>query len=191
MTRLRLLCTFAAPIVLAAQDRPLASLPYTPSLDPSFVDRGADPCVDFYKFACGNWNKLNPIPPDQARWDVYGKLQNENQRYLWGILEEAAMGGPGRTPNEQKIGDYFASCMDEAAIEKLGTLPIQPMLGRIAAVEHVADLGPLIARLHLGTAGNALFQFGSGQDFTNSSRMIAFASAGGLGLPDRDYYFKT
>ena len=71
-------------------DRPLASLPYTPSLEVKFMDRSADPCTDFYRFACGNWNRLNPIPPDQPRWDVYSKLHTDNQRYLWGILEETA-----------------------------------------------------------------------------------------------------
>ena len=95
---------------LGAQERPLASLPYTPSLEPAFVDRSADPCVDFYKFACGNWNQLNPIPPDQPHWDVYGKLQNDNRRYLWGILEEVSKPAPSRTLDERKIGDYFAAC---------------------------------------------------------------------------------
>ncbi len=72
---------------LCAQERPLASLPYTPSLEPAFIDRAVDPCVDFWRFSCGNWNKLNPIPPDQARWSVYGKLAQENLQYLWGVLE--------------------------------------------------------------------------------------------------------
>src|SRR5581483_11626463 len=91
----------SAPFWLAAQDRPLASLPYTPSLEPRFLDRTADPCVDFYKFACGNWIKLNPIPPDQARWDVYGKLHTDNLGFLWGLLEEASKPAPGRTANQQ------------------------------------------------------------------------------------------
>ncbi len=98
-------------------EKPLASLPYTPALDAGFVDRAADPCVDFYQFACGNWNRLNPIPPDQARWDVYSKLHDDNLRFLWGMLEEAAQPRDARTANEQKIGDYFAACMDQAAVE--------------------------------------------------------------------------
>ena len=173
-------------------DRPLASLPYTPSLEVKFMDRSADPCVDFYRFACGNWNRLNPIPPDQPRWDVYSKLHTDNQRYLWSILEETAKPSGSRSAVEQKIGDYFAACMDEAAVEKAAAAPLQPQLHEIAAIRSAGDLPPVLARLQLTTRGNGmLFDFGSNQDFADSNSVIAFASAGGLGLPDRDYYFKT
>jgi putative endopeptidase len=177
------------PFALLAQDRPLASLSYTPSLETKFLDRSADPCVNFYQFACGNWNKLNPIPPDQPRWDVYAKLTDENQHYLWGILDEAAKPDANRTPVQQKIGDYFAACMDEAAVEKAGAQPLQTRLNEIAALKSVADIPALLARLHLaGGEDAAIFSFTSSQDFADSSRVIAFASSGGLGLPDRDYY---
>ena len=179
------------PIALFAQDHPLASFPYTPSLETKFLDRGADPCVDFYKFACGNWNKLNPIPPDQARWDVYAKLTDENQRYLWGILDQAAKPGPNRTPVEQKIGDYFHACMDEAAVEKAGAAPLKPRLDEIAALNGISGLPALLARIHLETGADALFSFSSSPDLADSSQAIAFAASGGLGLPDRDYYLKT
>ena len=183
------LIPFLIPIALFAQDRPLASLPYTPSLETKFLDRSADPCVDFYQFTCGNWNKLNPIPPDQARWDVYAKLTDDNQRYLWAILEEAARPTAQRTPLQQKIGDYFSACMDEAAVEKAGVQPLRTRLDEIAALKSPADLPALLARMHLESGeSSALFDFGSSQDFADSSRVIAFASAGGLGLPDRDYY---
>jgi endothelin-converting enzyme/putative endopeptidase len=183
----------AASILLApwlsAQEGALTSLPYTPSLETKFVDRTADPCVDFYQFACGKWNALNPMPADQPRWDVYSKLGTENLRYLWGILEDAAKAG-SRTPNQQKIGDFFASCMDEAAVERAGAAPLKADLDAIAALRNGAGLPSLLGRLHL--AGNgALFNFGSSQDFADSSQVIAFADAGGLGLPDRDYYVKT
>jgi endothelin-converting enzyme/putative endopeptidase len=176
------------PITLLAQDHPLASLPYTPSLETKFLDRSADPCVDFYKFSCGNWNTLNPIPPDQARWDVYAKLTDENQRYLWGILEEAARPNSERTPVQQKIGDYFFACMNEDAVEKAGAQPLRPRLDEIAALKSAADLPALLARMHLEAGDSPIFSFGSSQDYADSSRVIAFALSGGLGLPDRDYY---
>ena len=167
-------------------------MPYTPSLDLSFLNRAADPCTDFYQYACGNWNHLNPIPADQARWNVYAKLTYENQRFLWGILEEAARPVSTRNASEQKIGDYFAACMDEAAIEKAGVSPLKSRLEQIAALKRLSDLPPLLARLHqeLGN-DNPMFQFGSSQDYADSDQVIAFALAGGLGLPDRDYYLKT
>ncbi|HUP03383.1 MAG TPA: M13 family metallopeptidase N-terminal domain-containing protein, partial [Bryobacteraceae bacterium] len=180
---------FLSAGLLPAQEQPLTSLPYTPSLETRFIDRAADPCVDFYKFACGKWNSLNPIPPDQPRWDVYSKLGNENLRYLWGILEDAAKPA-SRPPNQQKIGDFFASCMDEAAVERAGAAPLKPDLDAIAALKSTDALPPLLARLHLEDVG-ALFDFGSNQDFEDSNQVIAFAAAGGLGLPDRDYYVKT
>src|SRR6266700_3642941 len=111
--------TFACALQ-AQTERPLTSLPYTPSLELQFMDRAADPCVDFYRYACGNWNKLNPIPPDQPVWNVYAKLQDENLRFLWGLLEEAARPAPDRNTNQQKIGDYFHACMDETSIDKAG-----------------------------------------------------------------------
>ena len=186
-----LLLLLFSSVWLVAQGRPLAFLPYTPSLDTKFVDRSANPCVDFYKFACGNWIKQNPIPDDQPRWDVYGKLTQDNQQYLWGILTEAAKPAPGRTPNQQKIGDYFSACMDESAVDKTGAAPLRPDLDAIAALKRVADLPPLLARLHLESSNTPLFGFGSNQDFADSNQVIAFATASGLGLPDRDYYVKT
>ncbi len=173
-------------------DKPLAALPYTPSLDVSAMDKSTDPCVDFYAYSCGGWMKKNPIPPDQASWSVYGKMHDDNQRFLWGILDDLAKKTTGRTPTQQKIGDYFASCMDEAAIEKLGASPLKPALDAIAAVKSKKELAALLAQLHMDTTGSGLlFNFGADQDLADSSQIIAFAVDGGLGLPDRDYYTKT
>src|SRR6202050_3034307 len=180
------------PVGLAAQDRPLTSLPYTPSLDVQFIDRSVNPCVDFYKFACGNWIKQNPIPADQSHWDVYSKLTTDNQKYLWGILEEASKPSAGRTANQQKIGDYFGACMDETAVEKAGAEQLRHQIDAIAGLKQISGLPPLLARLHLESGQTSpIFGFGSSQDYADSSRVIAFATAGGLGLPDRDYYVKT
>src|SRR5437660_608957 len=109
-------------------EHPISSLPYTPSLDIPSMDRSVDPCVNFYMYSCGGWIKKNPIPADQPRWNVYAKLGQDNQRFLWGILEEAARPTPDRSAAQRQIGDYFAACMDEAAVEKAGTGPLRPWL---------------------------------------------------------------
>lgn len=182
-----------APEAPVPEKRPFTELPYTPSLEPSFLDRGVDPCTDLYAFSCGGWMKRNPIPPDQSSWSVYGKAQDENQQYLWGMLEEAARPDPGRSPQRQKIGDYFAACMDEGAVERLGASPLKPDLEAIAALQSIRDLPSWLASVHLRVGGYdpAPFGFGAAQDPGNSEEVIAWAMAGGLGLPDRDYYTRA
>jgi len=190
-TSLPLLAAAAAGLVFG-QETPLTVLPYTPSLATQFMDKSVDPCTDFYKYACGNWNTLNPIPGDQERWDVYSKLANENQRFLWGILEQASHPSASRTPSEQKIGDYFRACMDEPAVERAGAKPLEPTLAQIAGLNSINDIAAYVGEQHReGIDRGVLFGFGSDQDYDNSSQVIAFATAGGLGLPDRDYYTKT
>jgi putative endopeptidase len=176
----------------ATKDQPLKELPYTPSLDVPSMDKSADPCVDFYQYSCGGWMKNNPIPGDQAAWSVYGKLTNENQQFLWGILDDLSKGGANRTPLQQKIGDYFGACMNEPAVEKLGAQPLKPLLDEIAALKDTKQLATFLAAEHPRTYGSGwMFGFGSNQDFGDATQVIAFADAGGLGLPDRDYYTKT
>ena len=180
----------AAPALTA--DKPILSLPYTPGLDTEFMDKAANPCMDFYQYSCGGWMKKNPIPSDQSGWSVYAKLDQDNQRFLWGILDDLARNTSGRKPNQQKIGDYFAACMDEPAIEKLGAAPLKPTLDQINGLTSKKQLPALLAQIHLQTTGSGIFfGFGSSQDFGDSSQVIAFATAGGLGLPDRDYYTKS
>lgn len=176
----------------AAQDKPLTEFPYTPGLDVSAMDKTANPCEDFYQYSCGGWIQNNPIPADQSRWSVYGKLYQDNQRFLWGILDTLSHKASGNSANQQKIGDYFAACMNEEAIELRGASPLHPVLDDIAAMRSKSDLPALLAKLHLATGDSGLyFGFGSEQDFSNSANVIAFATGGGLSLPDRDYYTKT
>jgi putative endopeptidase len=176
---------------LLAADRPFTELPYTPGLDPAAMDRSADPCVDFYAFSCGGWQKRNPIPPDQSSWSVYGKTATENLQFLWGLLETAAAKPDAeRTAAERKVGDFFLACMDEKAVEAAGAKPIAADLAAIDSLQSKADIAKLVARLHLEVGGGMLFGFGSTQSFENSDEVVAEVAAGGLGLPDRDYYLK-
>lgn len=179
----------AAAGALHAADQPLAELPYTPGLDVRAMDSRAAPCEDFYQYACGGWVAANPIPPDQSSWSVYAKLADENKRYLWGILDGLARQPEGRSPAQAQIGDLFAACMDEHGADAKGSTPIAPWLARIDALTHKRELPALLAALHLATADEGLFfGFGQGQDFGDAERVIAFVSAGGLSLPDRDDY---
>ena len=188
-----LLLLLAVTLTASAQtEKPLTFFPYTPGLDVTSMDKTADPCVDFYQYSCGGWMMNNPIPGDQARWSVYGKLYQDNQQFLWGILDQLSKQTSGRDANQQKIGDYFGACMDEAAVNKLGAKPLQPYLDQIAAMQSTKDLPALLAGLHTSLqTGGLFFNFGSNQDYENSQNVIAFAEAGGLGLPDRDYYTKS
>ncbi|HTT19916.1 MAG TPA: M13 family metallopeptidase [Candidatus Sulfotelmatobacter sp.] len=161
---------------------------HTPALDVTAMDRTIDPCVDFFKYACGGWIKNNPIPPDQSSWDLYSKMEDENKEKLRGILEAASATDARRNAVNQKIGDYYASCMDEKAIEDRGVEPLKPELDRIAKIGSKAELADAASAM---STNNVLFRFESIQDFRDASQVVANADQGGLGLPDRDYYLKT
>jgi putative endopeptidase len=165
-----------------------SSAPKQPVLDTASMDTSVDPCSDFYTYSCGGWMKKNPIPPDQSNWSAYSKLQDETLLNLRTLLENAAKGGAGRSASEQKIGDYYASCMDEGAVEALGAKPLTPVLAEIAALKNKRDLAAWMAGAP--DAGIYLFRYSSTQDFKDSTQQIAEVDQGGLGLPDRDFYFK-
>ena len=175
-----------------AAEQPYTSLPNSPSLDPAAMDRSADPCEDLYTYACGGWERANPIPADQSSWSVYGKLTIDVRRYLWGILEELSRPTANRTPDQQKLGDYFAACMNVAAIERAGAAPISADLAQIDGLRDKQAIGALIGRLQTRYgSGGMLFGSDVEQDARDATRVIAAIDAGGLGLPDRDYYLST
>ena len=159
-------------------------------LDASAMDKTVDPCVDFYRYACGNWITAHPLPADRSRFARFTELSEHNENVLLDVLQGAAVVRTGRSPIDQKIGDAYAACMDTAAIEQRGAGPIKAELDRIHAMENMPDI---VAELvHLHKAGvSALFNFGARTDAKDSNRMIAGLSQGGLSLPDREYYLKT
>jgi putative endopeptidase len=183
------LCLLIGTFVVAQNPPSQPNMPYTPSLDVNSMDKSIDPCVDFYQYSCGGWQKNNPIPPDQTSWDVYSKLYQDNLNFLRGILEQAAT-ATDRDPVAQKIGDFYAACVDENTVEQRGLAGIQPDLDAIARLKSIREITPLIARLQFGYGRTILFAQGSTQDPDNSEQQIAEIDQGGLGLPDRDYYVK-
>jgi putative endopeptidase len=154
------------------------------------LDRSISPCDDFFHFAAGGWIKNNPIPPAYSRWGTFNKLTDHNQDVLKTILEEGSADKAAKPgSNWQKIGDYYASCMDTAAIDAAGIKPLEPEFERIAAIKTATDLQAEFARLeHEGV--DAVFGFGSTPDFKDSTQNIAALVQGGLGLPDREYYLR-
>lgn len=158
-----------------------------PALDVNSMDRSVDPCVDFFAYSCGGWIKKNPIPPDQSSWDTYSKMQDDNLGQLRGILEAASQPDPQRNAVNQKIGDYYASCTDEKAIDAKGAEPLKPWLDRIAKLSSKAEIADLKVAM---TYDNVIFNLSSIQDFRDATQVVANVDQGGLGLPDRDYYVK-
>src|SRR5579863_4951612 len=163
----------------------------THGVQPDWMDKTCKPCQDFYHYANGEWLRKNPIPAAYPSWNSFTELAERNREHLHEILERAAANrnaGPGS--NEQKIGDFYASCMDEQQVNKVGVRPLDPELQQIEAIQNASQLQKTVAALQkLGV--NAMFRFRSTQDARNSSEVIAGADQGGLGLPDRDYYTKT
>jgi putative endopeptidase len=171
----------------------LAQATSTKTPDPGFsldnIDKTVDPCVDFYQYACGNWIKNTEIPADQPEWVSFIELDERNKVIERQILEKAAVESSGRDAVDQKIGDFYASCMDESAVNAKGLDPLKPELQQIAGAKDKKDLIDMLARVHAAGAGG-LFRFYSSPDLHNAGQVIAYIDQGGLTLPDRDYYLK-
>ena len=177
-----------------------AGPPKLEHFNPNLVDKTLDPCNDFYKYSCSKWQAANPIPADQVYWGTASGLQLWNENLLRETLEAAAKASD-RSPVQQKIGDYWAACMDESGLEAAGVKPLQPELDRIAGLKSKKELTVEIAHLHNLFPGawdqrdnqtNApVFGFSGKQDFNDASKVVAQIDQGGLSLPNRDYYLNS
>jgi len=154
------------------------------------LDRSCKPCDDFNQFAMGGWMKNNPIPAEYPNWGSFTMLADRNQASMRVILEEAAKANAAAGSNQQKIGDFYSSCMDTTAVDAAGVKPLAADFTAIDQVKDANGLQPLVARLQQ-TGSGYLFRFGSTQDLDESTQVIAEINQGGLGLPDRDYYTRT
>ena len=174
-----------------AQANPDNSAPQTPkpvhSFDINAIDKTADPCTDFYQYACGNWVKDNPVPGDQTRWARSFSMVAERNRYLLWQELDAASKSP-KTPLEKKYGDFYASCMNTGLIESNGLKPLEPSLAEVAGLKDAKEISDLMAKLASTGYSVSLFRFAVGQDEKDSTKQIAQAYQAGLSLPDRDYY---
>src|SRR6266481_3861661 len=171
------------------RDTPPAAAPAKPPsirFDVGLVDRSADPCVDFYQYACGNWLKSNPVPSDQSRWGRFNELAERNNYLLYEELKAAA--DAPKTPLQKKYGDYFAACMNDELADKLGAKPVEPVLKTIASLEDKKQLSAMVAELQTKYAVGTFYQLGVQQDQKDSSSQIVNTGQGGITLPDRSYY---
>jgi putative endopeptidase len=176
-------------------------VPKLDHFDPNLVDKTLNPCDDFYKYACNKWIAANPIPADQVYWSTGGGLEMWNDNVLRETLQAASKNDSTRSAVQQKIGDYWAACMDESGIEAAGMKPLQPELDRIAGLKSKKEITLEIAHLHHAFPGawegsdnqtNApFFGFSGGQDYDDASKVVAQIDQGGLSLPNRDYYIGT
>ena len=188
MWRRTLPLTIALALATAAAAAPP---PQEKAVDKAHIDATVGACQDFYQHANGGWLAKNPIPGDYPVWGTGTVVSERNRDTVRSILEDAAKNTTAaKGSNDQKVGDYYASCMAEDKIEAAGVKPLEPVLARIEAIKDVKGLQDEIARLQ-ASGVQVAFQSGSEQDFKDSTQVIAAVAQGGLGLPDRDYYTKT
>ncbi|MDE1160384.1 MAG: M13 family metallopeptidase [Acidobacteriaceae bacterium] len=183
---LSLLAAFGVSAAVAQSASAPTAPPKPILLDIAGIDKTADPCTDFYQYACGNWRKEHPLPSDKTRFGRFNELHDYNVYSLYTEMKAAA--DAPKTPLQKKYGDYFASCMNTEKIDSLGIKPLDPQFAQIDALKSVAGLSELNAHL-VNTHGRAFFfNVGVGQDQKDSSQQILMTGQGGLSLPDRDYY---
>ena len=181
------LCALPTAAIAAKAPAPASA---SQGLHLNWLDKSVSPAQNFFEYADGGWQKTNPIPAAYSRWGTFNILQIRNQQIIRQILENAAQANAAPGSTTQKVGDFYASGMDTALIDKEGAKPLASQFNRIAAIGNLRELQREVAHLQL-IGVNAMFYFGSMQDFKDSSKVIAAAFQGGLGLPDRDYYLKT
>ena len=183
----------ATPVVAAptaaATPAPKTWTLATAGVNPTWMDATVDPCQDFYDYACGGFVKTTVIPGDMSTWGPTEEVTKRNEEFLQRYLDRSAK-DPGADATAKKLGDYYAACTDEAAIEALGAKPVQPLLDEIAKVSDLKTLAGAVTALHKA-AIFPLFDLSAQQDFKDATKMIGALDQDGLGLPDRDYYLKN
>lgn len=184
---------FIIPLLFIAScqnEKPSSTLKNPGDVLGSHVDSTVHPGDDFFQYANGAWIKKNPIPPSENGWGIFNLVADENFARLRKISEEASAQNASAGSASQQIGDFFFAGMDSTNIEKQGLQPLQDLLQRISNLKQVAEIERILNEMQmLGVA--PLYNLYVGQDLKNSEKNMLFLTQGGLGLPDRDYYFNA